>query len=265
MHWSCVYNVCECSCAPLSGYAGLHTEVGQMVREKWRSMLASCCHGTSYVPDKRLGQLLQQWGGDDEEGVGQAEKEGGERERRLKVLGEDLTAEELKEVLQVSCVTHFQTMLFPCYASYVKPCSTATMLSTTALGHLASCLIDHEAISKGCQALRLPQAVLRQHHSSNLLLHCSVMHECSLTWQKLQACLRDSHPSGQAEEKRRGGLIGCFRPRRHSKLASEEELDKAAQYVVARFGAYDNEDEDEEEEEGAEELEGKVSHQKLLR
>jgi len=48
-------------------------------------------------------------------------------------------------------------------------------------------------------------------------------------------------------------------------LASEEELDKAAQYVVARFGAYDNEDEDEEEEEGAEELEGKVSHQKLLR
>ncbi|DBB14252.1 TPA: hypothetical protein ACH3X3_001198 [Trebouxia sp. C0006] len=155
---------------------GLHTEVGQMVREKWRSMLASCCHGTSYVPDKRLGQLLQQWGGDDEEGVGQAEKEGGERERRLKVLGEDLTAEELKEVLQ--------------------------------------------------------------------------------------ACLRDAHPSGQAEEKRRGGLIGCFRPRRHSKLASEEELDKAAQYVVARFGAYDNEDEDEEEEEGAEELEGKKKKEK---
>lgn len=79
-----------------------------------------------------------------------------------------------------------------------------------------------------------------------------------LRWN-LQACLRDVHPSGQ-EDKKRGGLIGCFRPRHHSKLASEEELDKAAQYVVARFGAYDNEDEDEEEEEeGAEELEGKVS------
>lgn len=91
------------------------------------------------------------------------------------------------------------------------------------------------------------------------------MHQRKYTWQTLQACLRDAHPSGQAEEKRRGGLIGCFRPRRHSKLASEEELDKAAQYVVARFGAYDNEDEDEEEEEGAEELEGKVSRQKLLR
>lgn len=76
----------------------------------------------------------------------------------------------------------------------------------------------------------------------------------------MQACLRDANPGGQAEEKKRGGLIGCFRPRRQSKLASEEELDKAAQYVVARFGAFDNEDESDEEEEGAEELEGKVSH-----
>ena len=81
--------------------AGLHTEVGQMVREKWRSMLASCCQGSSYVPDKRLGQLLQQWGGDEVERVNLTEKEAGDKERRLKVLGEDLTAEELKEVLQV--------------------------------------------------------------------------------------------------------------------------------------------------------------------
>ena len=72
-----------------------------MVREKWRSMLASCCHGSDYVPDKRLGQLLQQWGGDEEEAVALAEKDAGDKERRLRVLGEDLTAEELKEVLQV--------------------------------------------------------------------------------------------------------------------------------------------------------------------
>lgn len=94
--WNRLYRRC------VVGGAGLHTEVGQMVREKWRSLLASCCQGTSYVPDKRLGQLLEQWGGDEDEGVGLAEKEGGDRERRLKVLGEDLTAEELKEVLQVS-------------------------------------------------------------------------------------------------------------------------------------------------------------------
>lgn len=74
----------------------------------------------------------------------------------------------------------------------------------------------------------------------------------------LQACLRDAQPGGQDEDKKRS-LIGCFRPRRSSKLASEEELEKAAQYVVARFGAFENEDVSDEEDEGAEELEGKVS------
>ena len=71
--------------------------------------------------------------------------------------------------------------------------------------------------------------------------------------------MREAHPDGHCVDKKKsGGLIECFRPRRHSKLASEEELDRAAQYVVARFGAYDNEEESDEEEEGAEELEGKV-------
>ena len=75
-----------------------------MVREKWRSMLASCCHGSAYLPDKRLGQLLQQWGGDDDEIVKETTKGPDDRERRLKVLGEDLTALELKQVLQVGSV-----------------------------------------------------------------------------------------------------------------------------------------------------------------
>ena len=44
--------------------AGLHTELAQMVRERWRSALAGCFH-TAYVPDRRLGQLLKQWGGDE--------------------------------------------------------------------------------------------------------------------------------------------------------------------------------------------------------
>lgn len=72
--------------------------------------------------------------------------------------------------------------------------------------------------------------------------------------------MKDARSSGKYDEKKRGGLISCFRPKRSSKLASDEELDKAAQYVVARFGAYDDaSDEDDEEEEGAEELDTKVS------
>ena len=73
----------------------------------------------------------------------------------------------------------------------------------------------------------------------------------------LQACLTDANPGGSAQDKKRS-FIGSFRPGRQSKLASEEELEKAAQYVVARFGAFENEDVSDEEEEGAEELEGKV-------
>lgn len=79
-----------------------------------------------------------------------------------------------------------------------------------------------------------------------------------------QACLRDARTSGKGDEKKRSGLIGCFRPKKSSKLATDEELDKAAQYVVARFGAYeDDSDEDAEEEEGAEELETKVRLQQV--
>lgn len=95
-----------------------------MVREKWRSMLASCCHGSDYVPDKRLGQLLKQWGGDEEEGVHLAEKDAGDKERRLKVLGEDLTAEELKEVLQVS---HYNLPAHHSIANDVRVCANVLM------------------------------------------------------------------------------------------------------------------------------------------
>lgn len=70
--------------------------------------------------------------------------------------------------------------------------------------------------------------------------------------------MRDARTSGKGDEKKRGGLIGCFRPKKSSKLATDEELDKAAQYVVARFGAYEDESDEEEEEAGAEELDTKV-------
>lgn len=82
--------------------AGLHTEVAQMVREKWRSLMAGCM-STNYIPDKRLGQLLREWGGDEDDildpkfGKGQHPDD----EKVLRVLGEEMTAEELKLVLQV--------------------------------------------------------------------------------------------------------------------------------------------------------------------
>lgn len=119
-----------------------------MVREKWRSMLASCCHGSNYVPDKRLGQLLQQWGGDEEEGVHLAEKEAGDKERRLKVLGEDLTAEELKEVLQVG------PLPCPCLLPFAVQCECGSALPRccAALSHSRRFLVC-EAVDTSCSCL----------------------------------------------------------------------------------------------------------------
>lgn len=96
-------------------------------------MLASCCHGTAYLPDKRLGQLLQQWGGDeDEEGVQEATQVE-DRERRLKVLGEDLTALELKEVLQVLLVSH---LLVVCLCEHFFTCVVVVLAV-----RLVSCVV----------------------------------------------------------------------------------------------------------------------------
>uniref|UniRef100_A0A061RIA9 Polycystin cation channel family n=1 Tax=Tetraselmis sp. GSL018 TaxID=582737 RepID=A0A061RIA9_9CHLO len=75
-------------------HTGMHTDLGQMLSEKWRSVTA--CFGRSqHISDRRLGQLLKQWGGADED-----EDEGGEeKEKHIRLLDTNLTAEDLKRVL----------------------------------------------------------------------------------------------------------------------------------------------------------------------
>ena len=43
---------------------GLHEELGQIVREKWRAMLGSILN-VHYIPAHRIGALLKQWAGPD--------------------------------------------------------------------------------------------------------------------------------------------------------------------------------------------------------
>lgn len=74
---------------------GLHTEVGQMIAEKWRSVTA--CFGRSqHIPDRRLGQLLKQWGGDDDDG----DDDSDDNEKRLHLLDAKLDADELAAILK---------------------------------------------------------------------------------------------------------------------------------------------------------------------
>jgi hypothetical protein len=60
---------------------GLHTELGQIMRDKWRSLLGACTG--NYISDKKLGLLLKQWAGQ----AGPAEEE---------TLVEDATEKKLK-------------------------------------------------------------------------------------------------------------------------------------------------------------------------
>eukprot|EP00951_Prasinocladus_malaysianus_P019101 scaffold154251_cov39-Prasinocladus_malaysianus.AAC.2 len=81
---------------------GLHTEVGQMIREKWRSVM-SCFGRSQHIPDRRLGQLLKQWGGDDSDD----EDNAGTVEKHLRLLDTNLTADELTGILQ-ECLANAQ-------------------------------------------------------------------------------------------------------------------------------------------------------------
>eukprot|EP00873_Tetraselmis_striata_P015466 jgi/Tetstr1/435730/TSEL_024629.t1 len=73
---------------------GLHTEVGQLLREKWRSV-TSCFSRGQHIPDRRLGQLLKQWGGD-EDGENAADSQ----ERHLRLLDTNLTSDDLTAILK---------------------------------------------------------------------------------------------------------------------------------------------------------------------
>ena len=74
---------------------GLHTEVGQMIAEKWRSVTA-CFGRGQHIPDRRLGQLLKQWGGDDDD----SDNEDDDNEKHLRLLDTKFDADELASVLK---------------------------------------------------------------------------------------------------------------------------------------------------------------------
>ena len=43
---------------------GIHTELYQLMRDKWRSLMGRC--SKNYISDAKLGLLLKQWAGEDE-------------------------------------------------------------------------------------------------------------------------------------------------------------------------------------------------------
>lgn len=63
---------------------GLHVELSQMMREKWRAMLGRMLN-VHYIPANRLGALLKQWAGADREEEEQKKLNAQEAEKCIRV------------------------------------------------------------------------------------------------------------------------------------------------------------------------------------
>jgi hypothetical protein len=73
---------------------GIHTELFMLLRDKWRSLLGRC--SPNYISDKKLGDLLRQWAGEEDEG--DANNAGAADKRKLLTVsgeGEPPTARRL--------------------------------------------------------------------------------------------------------------------------------------------------------------------------
>lgn len=75
---------------------GLHTELAQLLRDKWRSLVGRATN--NYISDRKLGQLLKQWAGEDNE-EDAAAGAGEEGPKVVKVFDEDFDEATLFTVL----------------------------------------------------------------------------------------------------------------------------------------------------------------------
>ena len=81
---------------------GVHTELKNMLVNSWRSLSARW-FGGKYIAGKRLEQLLQLWGSDDD-AESNALQSANKSELSLTLLGQKFNARELKEIFQVGFV-----------------------------------------------------------------------------------------------------------------------------------------------------------------
>ncbi|GIL44962.1 hypothetical protein Vafri_2402 [Volvox africanus] len=76
---------------------GIHTELFTLLRDKWRSLMGAC--SPNYISDSKLGALLRQWGGGEDEDEGDNNNQADKR-KLLTILNEDVDEDTLAEVLK---------------------------------------------------------------------------------------------------------------------------------------------------------------------
>ncbi|GIL76287.1 hypothetical protein Vretimale_5865 [Volvox reticuliferus] len=76
---------------------GIHTELFTLLRDKWRSLMGAC--SPNYISDSKLGALLRQWGGGEDEDKDDNDNQADKR-KLLTILNEDVDEDTLAEVLR---------------------------------------------------------------------------------------------------------------------------------------------------------------------
>ncbi|GLC33126.1 hypothetical protein PLESTB_000367500 [Pleodorina starrii] len=76
---------------------GIHTELFTLLRDKWRSLLGRC--SANYISDAKLGDLLRQWAGEEDEDDGDKDAAADKR-KLLTILNEDMDEETLREIFK---------------------------------------------------------------------------------------------------------------------------------------------------------------------
>ncbi|GMH41042.1 hypothetical protein BSKO_08952 [Bryopsis sp. KO-2023] len=80
-----------------SDMTGMHTELAQMIKVKWQNFRGWLTN-KNHVPESKMGQMLKLWAGDSSEEEPLIKTEIFD-EKKLKILGEEIDTEALKEIL----------------------------------------------------------------------------------------------------------------------------------------------------------------------
>ncbi|KXZ51016.1 hypothetical protein GPECTOR_14g257 [Gonium pectorale] len=76
---------------------GIHTELFTLLRDKWRSLLGRC--SPNYISDAKLGDLLRQWAGEDDDNK-DSDEAAADKRKLLTILNEDMDEDTLREVFK---------------------------------------------------------------------------------------------------------------------------------------------------------------------
>lgn len=207
---------------------GLHEELSQMAREKWRSLLGSLLN-VHYIPSKRLSTLLKLWAGSELEETRAKKPHEDAGQKRIRVRR---SASRRRKSVAGRAACRRMRPIRRRSAPRRAPAArlAATLACTPLLRHLAS------GDTARLRALQVMDYELTEHDVQDILS------------EAMQAMADDGDLDDDAADEELGGR--CFGRRAKAAAKANElsapELESAARWLLDRFGHDDDSGEDED-------------------